>query len=122
MANPTPGPWTPDGCVVETDNGFDVAVTGDGMIFNFDPTREVGEANARLVAAAPDLLEACEANEDLRRLIYCVSQAQWPEVTEICIRHSISRDSDAPAAINELRSIAETKTRLAIAKAHGEPS
>jgi len=59
----TPGPWTADGCVVETDHDPDVALTGDKARWVYDPIADeaVQRANARLIAAAPDLLEALMA-------------------------------------------------------------
>ena len=54
----TPGPWTIDGKNIKhyTDNGFTkVARVGDYMAARND------EANARLIAAAPELLEAAIA-------------------------------------------------------------
>jgi len=63
-AKHTPGPWNmvdEDKRIaigvglVEGPNGYDVA-----EVYNDDCPREVGEANARLIAAAPDLLEALQ--------------------------------------------------------------
>jgi hypothetical protein len=48
----TPGPWTVDGSYIHGPNGKRfLAVAGDGE----------GQANARLIAAAPELLEALSA-------------------------------------------------------------
>lgn len=63
----TKGPWpvdyTGDGKriivgegLVEGPNGYDVA-----EVYSDDCPRAVAEANARLIAASPDLLEACKA-------------------------------------------------------------
>jgi hypothetical protein len=60
----TPGPWSCDGAETETHacrvfgpNGWLLATTF-GEIFNY--SNEEAEANARLIAAAPDLLEKSE--------------------------------------------------------------
>jgi hypothetical protein len=64
----TPGPWEPHGCTVSTltrwENGNKL---GGGIVaVSYDPfideiPSDEQEANARLIAAAPDLLAACEA-------------------------------------------------------------
>lgn len=52
----TPGPWN----IVETDKKVFGLITDDGdMIADLADARNA-EANANLIAAAPDLLEACE--------------------------------------------------------------
>ncbi|MFY2855016.1 hypothetical protein ACOTJG_13670 [Achromobacter xylosoxidans] len=65
--NHTPGPWVRDtgsgsGCDVRAENGRKVAATWG--INNGDPHRPAYraecDANARLIAAAPELLEALE--------------------------------------------------------------
>ena len=67
----TPGPWIFDG---EGEQGFDVAIPDGGVIATawYCPDgegREQAEANAHLIAAATDLLEACQgAAALLRRL------------------------------------------------------
>ena len=67
----TPGPWTATGDLVQTaDHEIDIAVmialdvgTGKGTIYSRR------EANARLIAAAPELLEALKRCEtELRSL------------------------------------------------------
>lgn len=66
MSEHTPGPW-----IIETEpfnvwttDGFLIAhcVRGFGD-FNDDEAWETGVANARLIAAAPDLLAACKRAE-----------------------------------------------------------
>lgn len=68
----TPGPWVfaddrgrplgtaghvmPDGCHVDLGEDGEAVVTD-----RFDSTGDVAVANARLIAAAPDLLAACKA-------------------------------------------------------------
>jgi hypothetical protein len=55
--------WVADGYVVEPFNGLghDIAVTRPDVVWTFNPDDEVCKANARLAAAAPDLLAALEA-------------------------------------------------------------
>lgn len=67
----TPGPWTTHGPspghqIRNMDDGGDYAIINDGKIIA-EAFHRVGEtryedakANARLIAAAPNLLEACE--------------------------------------------------------------
>lgn len=62
MTQHTPGPWYRDGY---TDDVVGSAIIRDATGFQVALTRHWGinetEANARLIAAAPDLLEACRA-------------------------------------------------------------
>lgn len=65
----TPGPWhvgpvQPSLYYVETESGFDIAkcefkVPGEFRLVG-DSTKPEAEANARLISAAPELLEECE--------------------------------------------------------------
>lgn len=63
MSKHTPGPWS----YWSGYNPFDkieaqvTAEGGDIVIASYNHLIAEGEANARLMAAAPDLLEACEA-------------------------------------------------------------
>lgn len=59
----TPGPWTVTRSKMETDGAFDYAISADGVlvlaeVFGRDAKGgwPPSEANARLIAAAPDLL------------------------------------------------------------------
>lgn len=59
MTDHTPGPWTiipPNG----PQGPFHGILSSEGWIV---ATQVVGAANARLIAAAPDLLAACERTE-----------------------------------------------------------
>ncbi len=57
MSEHTPGPWVVDFDLIQDKEGYDIAST-----FPYgDPYDEIQEANARLIAAAPALLEACKA-------------------------------------------------------------
>lgn len=80
MANHTPGPWeTLGGPGFATEIGAmlntpDAVIVADTRLMPYDPTpRQL--ADARLIAAAPDLLAALTA----QRCFWCV---QWIEVTE----------------------------------------
>ena len=55
MAKHSPGPWEADDTYVQTFN--------DGVIADtrWTPDPEVNEANAKLIAAAPDMLKALQA-------------------------------------------------------------
>ena len=84
----TPGPWWSDGSAVFIGNGDAVWREGHpGVLFTVDDlggkdprSAEQIEADARLIAAAPDLLAACEAivAEDDRLL------ASGDCLTDIC--------------------------------------
>ena len=52
-AKHTPGPWECDGDLVHKD-GFEIAI----VEAHYEDYVELQQANARLIAAAPDLLEA----------------------------------------------------------------
>lgn len=54
----TPGPWVlrPQGSEIEVKHGIYTI----GMVHNYNSPQEANEANARLIAAAPELLEALQ--------------------------------------------------------------
>lgn len=60
MSKHTPGPWTVNGCRVEATSGAMVAGVFDGTNANVTD-RDAEQANARLIAAAPELLESLES-------------------------------------------------------------
>ena len=65
MSAHTPGPWVVDGSRVRGSGGRDwVCETSPGGRFS-KSVREENDADARLIAAAPDLLAACETAERL---------------------------------------------------------
>ena len=71
MSGPTPGPWTlTDGVILAPDG-----------LFIYGPHRSAEElaANARLIAAAPDLLIACQAA--LNDRMY----KDWPSIADLLI-------------------------------------
>ncbi len=63
-SNHTPGPWVHDGRhVYVPDYGRNIASVTELTMTNLqkqDDERKLACANARLIAAAPELLEACE--------------------------------------------------------------
>lgn len=91
----TPGPWRVDGRFVLTDHRRTLSICEcpRGGIRH----SRVDEANALLIAAAPELLEACHA---------------------ICRAFSITRESDE-AELGVINA-AYDKCRAAIAKAEGQ--
>lgn len=110
----TPGPWrvTRDYQVRHTPDGFDREEIADCS------TARNREANARLIAAAPDLLAVC--TEALGMLEVAIPEA---------IRESDLREEDDDAS-DYLRAVRErvvrdhgglNRLRAAIAKARGEP-
>lgn len=64
MSGHTPGPWTVNGF-----GGEFVVIARllpDGVAVSAHTSKRIDEiANARLIAAAPDLLEACRLSQDL---------------------------------------------------------
>lgn len=58
----TPGPWEVNGGAIETvaTPSFVIGRAYDEEDYGNDIDRSTGEANARLMAAAPDLLVACQ--------------------------------------------------------------
>lgn len=104
----TPGPWpceyTGDGKrilvgkgLVEGPNGYEVA-----EVYSDDCPREVAEANARLIAAAPELLEALET---------LLPYAPWVPKAGIPMTPELEEKPDVQAVL---------KARAAIAKARGQ--
>ncbi len=61
MSKFTPGPWTTDydldGCTVDKEGSL-IAVTNDRDFFSTGYDTKTCRANARLIAAAPDMLAA----------------------------------------------------------------
>ncbi len=62
MSGHTPGPWRYWGCTVDSVTGmrdYLQFAAGNNFVFRA-PIRYITEADARLIAAAPDLLEALQ--------------------------------------------------------------
>ena len=66
-AKHSPGPWHESGIAIEDGDGYTVCIMGeiDGFESGYDPC-ENSTANARLIAAAPELL--AELKDKLRML------------------------------------------------------
>lgn len=98
----TPGPWEWDCGLVPPDGPGRYADIykdgGDLIIAQFNDLIPEGKANARLIAAAPDLLEACEA---------------------LCAAFGDPLTRRALGGHNEAQMIAILDARAAIAKAEG---
>ena len=121
----TPGPWviqrgamlTPAGAhaISPVDGGFpDVAwVNADS---------EENEANARLIAASPDLLEAALMEEDLRRLGELLGTSNIHGIVAIIEKYPLvlHQDMAEETAWNVLMQHVTEKRQAAIAKARGE--
>ena len=57
MSKHTPGPWILKGLTVYNSNEIEICESNDFVRANADNTSEI-EANARLIAAAPDMMDA----------------------------------------------------------------
>ena len=64
MPQHTPGPWKVTGPNIRSEDGALLFVQGD-QFMDDDPDPVEQAANRRLVAAAPDLLAACQACVDV---------------------------------------------------------
>lgn len=100
----TPGPWTQERRG-QFANQYTLGAPGTGLVGYFlaapHATTEENEANARIIAAAPELLEALELVE---RFMPFVPQPGLPMTPELEAREDVQ---------------AVLKTRAAIAKARG---
>lgn len=56
----TPGPWKVVKDVTEPVHHFDIQCANGFQVARLYPFQRAREENARLIAAAPELLEACE--------------------------------------------------------------
>lgn len=89
MSKHTPGPWS----YWSGYNPFDkieaqvTAEDGDIVIASYNHLIEEGEANARLMAAAPDLLEALEALERIKD-IWLPDVAEDQHQEEMIVLHN----------------------------------
>lgn len=102
MTQPTPGPWVITGSKL---HGFDFAIVnpkGDAEVGDWLVAGARWEANARLIAAAPDLLEALKA-------------------ANAALNHfgDVLNGMDAVSKEDELHNPAFEKVRAAIARAEG---
>ena len=106
-AQHTPGPWE----VMYSDTGIGVDPVCDAINARFKHDNELmrieADANAHLIAAAPELLEACKTLIELIDTGYLV--------------RDISHDGEPGFAIRQLEPVMQLRSVvLAIAKAEGE--
>lgn len=79
----TPGPWKfstdpqPNGCPIVGARGLMVAMLAHSV--NHDDQREIAIANARLIAAAPDLLEALRLVTNLYASMRSTLAEKYPQ-------------------------------------------
>lgn len=103
MTSYTPGPWRANGGLIETANGIALEIatcSPDDRIGSATRHRDSRLANARLIAAAPTLLEALQDAEFLlRKLAINPKEA-------LAMRDSLNRSAES--------------ARVAIAKAEGK--
>jgi hypothetical protein len=64
MPKHTPGPWSYSGREVSDQWGGRILLTGVAITCGRNDDYATAEANSRLIAASPDLLEACQAIKD----------------------------------------------------------
>lgn len=131
MNKHTPGPWSrarderfrhDNSAGVRAANGLYIAAALDRNSCDLD---EEVEANARLIAAAPDLLAACrEALENLDRIRQWRQDTADERADDFCRRH-LDNASMPQAALDAYRAYeadeepAAAALRAAIAKAEG---
>lgn len=122
MAEHTPGPWRVNDHRMRTSpKVYGPWMRGRGgprkIADIYGPGDSDVYANARLIAAAPDLLEACELEEEAERLGQIWGELIRPEsgATEIEKR-------EAKEVAFEASRIAIEKRKSAIAKVKGEPN
>lgn len=113
----TPGPWNDNGLQGELDDDRDIQIGSDhgnvaaasycGAPYNSGKDDEARfatrDANARLIAAAPELLEACETALNALRSMY----------------EAIDDGADAKDLVNIVGAWPLTQLRSVIAKAEG---
>lgn len=93
----TPGPWVLNGRAVEEDKGRRARV----VAYVEEENNDDNEANARLIAAAPDLLaehiEACDLLNALVGAMPPALQKKWPNLVRRSIEMSSKRAAIAKA-------------------------
>jgi len=106
MSEHTPGPWKPPRLTIDEKAWFVGDPTGnfDIAIINCEHSPAgSAEANARLIAAAPDLLEACllsqKVEEHLRSCKWCDRQTR--DMCQDAIELAIHAEATLLAAIGK---------------------
>lgn len=112
MDKPTPGPWATDGLLIYADHGIQLHVAAAVDEAGHPYAGDAAEANARLIAAAPDHALICWA--------MCVAAGRWEPYGdgrgEFCInglRYSTRLDEFGCPVVN-------SAIRAAISKATGD--
>jgi len=103
MTEHTPGPWhawAKDGWHVSdgADRIADLAELDD-QCFGYDEAIELEEANAHLIAAAPELLEACQAL--VKMIDYAVEAGMNGSISNQCITTDRARAAIAKATVTD---------------------
>ena len=84
----TPGPWSNNGGQIEAPGGFPAVIACVGEVNN---QSRLDTANARLVTAAPDLLEAAKASLAAIEYAYqCHYIGPWPD-TLMALKTAIAK-------------------------------
>ena len=93
MSKYTPGPWIDnyfDDTQICINSGYELVA----VVYSYDEKKEEGNANARLIAAAPDLLEICNKiyynGEPIGKTIVVSSQH------EAMLEAAIAKAEEAP--------------------------
>lgn len=112
MSPHTPGPWcySLDGEVFVDDD-----LPGRSVIAEVDTLQEAAEANARLIAAAPDLLDACK----FLISILGVNRAVGAESPVDRIRTAIEK-ADGTKYVRQEGKLVMPDSDFVVAKAEGE--
>jgi len=103
----TPGPWEYD----PGDKNSDPVVVGSdcheiAFIYKYRQDKSVTETNARLIAAAPELLEALELSEQAIQAAHRQTDAEWRKhdtIEEQCEKIITNFRKKRDAAINKAR-------------------
>lgn len=117
MSKHTPGPWTAVGKSVRTaatfgrkedaPNGYQGGICNCfGGTFGDKEQDEIAKANARLIAAAPSMLEACEAANDhfSRFLREGVDLEEYPIILKLRVAIAKARGESVSSATSEGKS------------------
>lgn len=100
MSGHTPGPWTTKRAQLPVDGAFDHAIIASGTVIAEAFGRSGvtiyhdSEANARLIAAAPDLLAACRQ---------ALASLEWTGIGDVPSVRTVEREIRAAIAKAEGR-------------------
>ncbi len=83
MSNFTPGPWlVSSSTLVVTDKAEIIANTIPTFVAGLQLPMKESEANAHLIAAAPELLEACEKLVEVAPVLWGSDHDEWPRIMD----------------------------------------